>query len=57
MSVQAIMEPGPEEEDLPKDKVQYVLKLINAVRKRKGLPVMNQVVAHAEKQRTLSKKK
>jgi ribosome assembly protein 1 len=31
--------------------------LIDAVRKRKGLPVEEKVVASAEKQRTLNKKK
>ncbi|KAH7964774.1 hypothetical protein HPB49_001255 [Dermacentor silvarum] len=32
-------------------------KYMNAVRRRKGLPVSENVVEHAEKQRTLSKKK
>jgi ribosome assembly protein 1 len=32
-------------------------KYIDAVRRRKGLPVDSQLVTHAEKQRTLSKKK
>uniref|UniRef100_A0A1E1XEZ5 Ribosome assembly protein 1 n=1 Tax=Amblyomma aureolatum TaxID=187763 RepID=A0A1E1XEZ5_9ACAR len=32
-------------------------KYMNAVRRRKGLPVSEKVVEHAEKQRTLSKKK
>lgn len=32
-------------------------KYIDAVRRRKGLPVDSQLVMHAEKQRTLSKKK
>ena len=32
-------------------------KYMNAVRKRKGLPVDEQIVEHAEKQRTLTKNK
>lgn len=32
-------------------------KYMNAVRKRKGLPVEEKLVKHAEKQRTLAKKK
>ncbi|KAH8041080.1 hypothetical protein HPB51_013740 [Rhipicephalus microplus] len=32
-------------------------KYMNSVRRRKGLPVSEKVVEHAEKQRTLSKKK
>ncbi|XP_044577026.1 elongation factor-like GTPase 1 isoform X2 [Cotesia glomerata] len=39
------------------DSVNRAKKYIDAVRHRKGLPVDSQLVTHAEKQRTLSKKK
>lgn len=52
----------PDSEDSDEDMTAVELanrasKLMNDVRKRKGLQVDDQVVVHAEKQRTLNKKK
>lgn len=53
--------PSTEEEYLhfgeKSDSGNRAKKYIDAVRRRKGLPVDSQLVTHAEKQRTLSKNK
>lgn len=46
-----------EEENLNVDSGLRATKLRNDVRRRKGLHVDEEVVIHAEKQRTLNKKK
>ncbi|KAI4491354.1 hypothetical protein M0804_002746 [Polistes exclamans] len=53
--------PSTEEEYLhygeKADSENRAKKYMDAVRRRKGLPVDSQLVTHGEKQRTLSKKK
>ncbi|XP_039291871.1 elongation factor-like GTPase 1 isoform X2 [Nilaparvata lugens] len=61
LDVDPFWEPSTEEEYVhfgeKADSANRALKYVDAVRKRKGLPLRQQVVASAEKQRTLSKNK
>ncbi|RZF46487.1 hypothetical protein LSTR_LSTR007603 [Laodelphax striatellus] len=61
LDVDPFWEPSTEEEYLhfgeKADSANRALKYVDAVRRRKGLPLRQQLVASAEKQRTLSKNK
>lgn len=61
IDVDPFWEPTTEEEYMhfgeKADSENLAKKYMNSVRKRKGLKVQEQLVEHAEKQRTLSKNK